>query len=84
MSRPIFYDPERRRWKRLRLITDPLGILLTALIVFFVVSLIRTENLTSLSLPDITVDAMESWCSAWTQDGVLPSQVMNRSCIYKE
>src|SRR5437868_15394151 len=53
MSRPIFYDPERRRWKRLRLITDPLGILLTALIVFFVVSLIRTENLTSLSLPEI-------------------------------
>ena len=53
MSRPIFYDPERRRWKRLRLITDPLGVLLTALIVFFVVSLIRTENLTSLSLPGI-------------------------------
>jgi len=55
MSRPIFYDPERRRWKRLRLITDPLGILLTALIVFFVVSLIRTENLTSLSLPEFTL-----------------------------
>src|SRR5437763_1325645 len=53
MSKPIFYDPERRRWKRLRLISDPLGLVLTAIIVFFVISLIRTENLTSLSLPDI-------------------------------
>src|SRR5919108_5207027 len=53
MSKPIFYDPERRRWKRLRLITDPLGLVLTAIIVFFVISLMRTENLTSLSLPEI-------------------------------
>src|SRR6516165_9384070 len=53
MSNPVFLDPQRKRWRRLRLITDPLGILVTVLIVFFAYSLVSDERLTNLLLPDI-------------------------------
>jgi hypothetical protein len=52
----------------------------------FAALLTRSWNracLISLSPPDITVDAMGSSCSAWTQDGVLRLQVLNRLCICK-
>lgn len=52
MSKPIFYDPERKRWKRLRLITDPLGVVITVVIAFFIVSMFRQEKLGDFSLPD--------------------------------
>src|SRR5438270_1722171 len=52
MSKPIFYDPERKRWKRLRLITDPLGLAITLVIVFFVYSMFRDETLNAFSLPE--------------------------------
>src|SRR6516165_9377230 len=53
MSNPVFLDPQRKRWRRLRLITDPLGILVTILIVFFAYSLFSDERLTNLLLPDM-------------------------------
>jgi cellulose synthase/poly-beta-1,6-N-acetylglucosamine synthase-like glycosyltransferase/peptidoglycan/xylan/chitin deacetylase (PgdA/CDA1 family)/spore germination protein YaaH len=53
MSNPVFLDPQRKRWRRLRLITDPLGILVTVLIVFFAYSLVSDERLTNLLLPDM-------------------------------
>ena len=53
MSKPVFLDPQRKRWRRLRLITDPLGVLLTLLIVFFAYSLFSDQRLTNLLLPDI-------------------------------
>jgi len=53
MSKPIFYDPQRKRWRRLRLITDPLGILVTIAIFFFVVTLLRQDSLKPPLLPDV-------------------------------
>jgi spore germination protein YaaH len=40
MAKPIFYDPDpkRRRWTRLRRLFDVLGIAITGLIVFFIIS----------------------------------------------
>ncbi|HTD23799.1 MAG TPA: polysaccharide deacetylase family protein [Terriglobales bacterium] len=53
MAKPVFLDPQRKRWKRLRLITDPLGVVLTVVIVFFAYSLFRDEHLTNLLLPEM-------------------------------
>ncbi len=53
MAKPVFLDPQRKRWRRLRLITDPLGVLLTLLIVFFAYSLFSDERLANLLLPDV-------------------------------
>src|SRR5947209_4262685 len=50
MSKPIFYDPERKRWKRMRAFLDILGICIGIVIVVFVISTLRGESLTSLSL----------------------------------
>jgi hypothetical protein len=36
MPEPIFYDPRRARWKRLRRIVDTSFAALSALIIFFV------------------------------------------------
>ena len=52
MSKPVFYDPERRRWRRLRFITDPAGIIITALIAFFVVSMFLSGPPPDPNLPD--------------------------------
>lgn len=38
MVKPVFYDPNKKRWARLRLLLHALGITVAALIVFFVVS----------------------------------------------
>jgi cellulose synthase/poly-beta-1,6-N-acetylglucosamine synthase-like glycosyltransferase/spore germination protein YaaH/peptidoglycan/xylan/chitin deacetylase (PgdA/CDA1 family) len=45
---PVFYDPRRARWKRLRRTFDVAAILLSALIVFFVYSALRDEPLPGL------------------------------------
>jgi cellulose synthase/poly-beta-1,6-N-acetylglucosamine synthase-like glycosyltransferase/spore germination protein YaaH/peptidoglycan/xylan/chitin deacetylase (PgdA/CDA1 family) len=45
---PVFYDPRRARWKRLRRAFDVAAILLSALIVFFVYSALRDEPLPGL------------------------------------
>jgi cellulose synthase/poly-beta-1,6-N-acetylglucosamine synthase-like glycosyltransferase/peptidoglycan/xylan/chitin deacetylase (PgdA/CDA1 family) len=51
-KRAIFYDPERKRWRRLRLVLNTLGVLSTLVIVFFLVSVLHRTNLPSLSLPE--------------------------------
>ena len=50
MSKPIFYDPQRARWKRLRRMFDAAGIALSLLVVFFVISALRQEPLPDLLL----------------------------------
>ncbi|MCU1286353.1 MAG: polysaccharide deacetylase [Acidobacteriales bacterium] len=52
MSKPIFYDPDRRRWKRLRTLLDFVGIVITIVIVVFLISTLRSETLPNLLLPD--------------------------------
>jgi hypothetical protein len=52
MSKQVFYDPERKRWTRLRLLFDVLGIGITGLVLFFVVSVFfQKEPLPPTLLP---------------------------------
>ncbi|HEX6803015.1 MAG TPA: glycosyltransferase [Terriglobales bacterium] len=50
MAKPVFYDPRRARWKRLRTLLDLSGILLSTVIVVFIYTAIR-EPLPKLLLP---------------------------------
>ena len=51
MAQPVFYDPRRARWKRLRRLFDVLGVTITLLIVFFAYSALRSEHLPEILLP---------------------------------
>ena len=48
MAEPVFYDPQRARWKRLRRMVDALVAALSALIIFFVYTTLRDEHLPEL------------------------------------
>ena len=48
MAEPVFYDPRRARWKRLRRLLDVTAVLVSALIVFFVYTALRDEPLPGL------------------------------------
>ncbi len=48
MSQPIFYDPQRARWKRLRRLVDVTAVVVSALIIFFVYTALRDEPLPEL------------------------------------
>ena len=52
MAKPIFYDPQRKRWKRLRRLMDVLGLTVSLLIVFFLVSALSGVSLKTLLLPE--------------------------------
>jgi cellulose synthase/poly-beta-1,6-N-acetylglucosamine synthase-like glycosyltransferase/peptidoglycan/xylan/chitin deacetylase (PgdA/CDA1 family)/spore germination protein YaaH len=53
MANPVFYDPKKRRWPRLRILFDFLGIAITGLVLFFVVSVFfRLEQLPRLLMPE--------------------------------
>ena len=44
MAEPVFYDPQRARWKRLRRLVDVVVAALSALIIFFVYTALRDER----------------------------------------
>ncbi|MGA7503345.1 MAG: glycosyltransferase [Candidatus Sulfotelmatobacter sp.] len=48
MAEPVFYDPRRARWKRLRRLVDALVLTLSALLTFFVYTALRDEHLPEL------------------------------------
>ncbi len=48
MAEPVFYDPQRARWKRLRRAIDAAAIVVSVLIIFFVFSALRDEPLPEL------------------------------------
>ena len=48
MAEPVFYDPRRARWKRLRRLVDTTAVLVSALIIFFVYTALRDERLPEL------------------------------------
>jgi len=50
MAHPVFYDPRRARWRRLRTLLDVAGIVLSAVIVVFIYTALR-EPLPKLLLP---------------------------------
>src|ERR1700687_980934 len=52
MSKPIFFDPDRRRWKRIRTSIDVTAVVLSLLIVFFVLTVVRKTNIPKVLLAD--------------------------------
>ena len=50
MAHPVFYDPRRARWRRIRRLLDVAGIVLTAVIVSFIYTALRSEPLPKLLL----------------------------------
>ncbi len=50
MPKPVFYDPRRSRWKRVRLFSNSLGLFVTLLIIFFVYSAMSGVRLPELFL----------------------------------
>ncbi len=51
-SQPVFYDPRRARWRRLRLVSNVVGIVAMLLVGFFVYSSTRGVRLPELLLPE--------------------------------
>ena len=49
--KPVFYDPERKRWKRLRRILDVAAIVSTLVLVLFSVGVLRKNPLPGLPFP---------------------------------
>src|SRR6266545_1529614 len=52
MSKPIFFDPDRRRWKHIRKSIDFAVVVFSLLVVFFVFTVVRKTSITSLPLTD--------------------------------
>ena len=50
MNKPVFYDPQRKRWKRLRRIFDVLALLGFLLGTVFVIGILRVKRLPELRL----------------------------------
>ncbi len=50
MPHPVFYDPRKARWRRLRTLFDVAGVLLSAVIVVFIYTALRSEPLPKLLL----------------------------------
>ena len=54
MSKPVFYDPQRKRWKRLRRIFDSMALFATVVGVLFIVGLLRMKPMQGLDLRSAT------------------------------
>ena len=51
MNRQIFFDPQRKRWKRLRRILDAVAVFSTVILVLFFLNVVKTQQLPELLLP---------------------------------
>ncbi len=51
MAKAVFHDPQRKRWKRLRIVFDVLAALVSLSIIVFVLTLMHSQPLPSLLLP---------------------------------
>src|SRR6266849_4181995 len=53
MSKPVFYDPQRKRWGRLRVLFSVLGAVISGLVVFFIITVFfQSEPLPHILLPE--------------------------------
>src|SRR5215510_2709613 len=52
MTKQVFYDPKKKRWVRLRVLLNVAGVTITALILFFVISTLRPEQLPRVLMPE--------------------------------
>jgi hypothetical protein len=75
MNKQVFFDPQRKRWKRLRRIFDVTALLGLVLGTIFVVGLLRIKP-----LPELVLGAQKRNYSAlpgvqaWRQAAIGPSQ----------
>jgi cellulose synthase/poly-beta-1,6-N-acetylglucosamine synthase-like glycosyltransferase/peptidoglycan/xylan/chitin deacetylase (PgdA/CDA1 family)/spore germination protein YaaH len=53
-DRQIFFDPQRKRWKRLRRILDICALLFTLVVTIFIINVLRQQKLPDLLLPTQT------------------------------
>ena len=51
-GKPIFYDEERRRWRRTRRVLEISGALFAFIVVVFFINVLRKPDLPELLLPD--------------------------------
>ncbi len=51
MNRQIFFDPQRKRWKRLRRILDAVAVVSTVILVLFFLNVVKQQQLPELLLP---------------------------------
>ena len=51
MNRQIFFDPQRKRWKRLRRILDAVAVFSTVILVLFFLNVVKKQHLPELLLP---------------------------------
>jgi cellulose synthase/poly-beta-1,6-N-acetylglucosamine synthase-like glycosyltransferase/peptidoglycan/xylan/chitin deacetylase (PgdA/CDA1 family)/spore germination protein YaaH len=49
--KPVFYDPERKRWKRLRRVLDGVAIVSTVVLVLFCASVLHNQDVPGLAFP---------------------------------
>ncbi len=49
--KPVFYDPQRKRWKRLRRVLDAAAIASTLVLVLFTVGVLRKQSMAGLPFP---------------------------------
>src|SRR5579875_3289068 len=54
MTKPIFYDPQRKRWKRLRRVFDSLALAGAVVGILFMIGLVRMRPLQALDLRSAT------------------------------
>ncbi|HEU5351632.1 MAG TPA: glycosyltransferase [Terracidiphilus sp.] len=50
-EKQIFFDPQRKRWKRLRRVLDAVAVLITLVLVGFIVNVLHNQHLPELLLP---------------------------------
>jgi hypothetical protein len=51
---PVFYDPQKKRWKRLRRVFDVLALLGVIVFIVFIIGLLRIKPMKELLLPTPT------------------------------
>ncbi|HKR95719.1 MAG TPA: hypothetical protein VJW55_10175, partial [Candidatus Angelobacter sp.] len=53
MAKSVFYDPQRKRWGRLRVLFSVLGAIISALVLFFIVTVfIEADPLPKVLMPE--------------------------------
>src|SRR5689334_14067376 len=52
MSKPVFLDPERRRWRRIRKSIDFAVVAVSLLFIFFVLTVVRKTSIPNLPFTD--------------------------------
>ncbi len=78
MTKPIFYDPGRKRWKRLRRIFDVLAVLSTVVLIAFGINVLRREQLPELLLPVQKRNYKALRDSSYTPKSKLSQQALRR------